>query len=73
MDAAINIKVFDSAMEYFCFEVLPLYRERIAEHPWEGIREAMDDFLSNESTVQVGGEFISWENALRDMVFREEL
>ena len=69
MNHRMNDSIFTDGMRYFSDEVLPLYADKIAEDPLEGIRIAATDFLSNDSSIQVNGECISWEEALRDMTF----
>ena len=60
-------RVFDDAMRYFGEEVAPLYDDLIAKDPYTGLCTAISDFLTNDSCVQVNGEYLSWEEALKGM------
>lgn len=67
MKKEIEDRIFEDAMRYFAEEVAPLYDDAIARDPYKGLCDAIADFLTNDSCVEVQGCFISWEEALRDM------
>ena len=56
--------LFEEGMEYFCTDVLPLYEDEIIADPEKGIEMAFSDFLSNDSPVNDGKEFLSWGEVL---------
>ena len=58
--------LFEEAMTYLYMDVLPLYQDMVLTSPRGGLSQAVEDFLSNESSIWGREEkrFLTWEEAL---------